>query len=478
VLWLCTEVSALVMHLAEGGFKIINGPPKMGKGPVSNEKELESSNEASQPQPTQAGRIETCQEAIKEAMRCLGNGDKDCVTRLIEELIKANCHDGRLIGKEIADGVRDIVHELWLVSNHEEECRLLRILRDLGVSRNWVKDTLGVNTKRLNNWLIRCSIDLKGRAKRSEVVKRIEDLLRRLGWSEVKMCEEMFRFININVDEFRRRGIEPCSWLGLKSLRDLRRPYWLGLKDSDLVIGKYKMKVKLTLNTTNAIDAIFFLTLLNAVKALSLEIVWIKMPAAKYVYMPIALSYYVYLDIDEWPWPIELSAYELEKTLNGFNDEELSEYIAGKIDGDGSILVSKDKEGCLRAIVRITACKGCPKRTNLDVLKEMIAKRFGIIGHINPTAEKINLVFNGESAIRLLRRIMKYIHHPLRRLRAELILAYYEGRIDRGTFEKLYKMTEYEYGGPDVKRNNALEATIQAAPQTRTHGGIKHKPKN
>ncbi len=166
--------------IAEGGFKI-NGPPKNGKGPMSNEKDLGTRDEASQPQPTQAGRIETCTELISKAMSCLGNGDKDCVMRKIEELVKADCHEGRLIGKEVADGVREVVHELWLVSNHEEECRLLRILRTLSVSRNWVKDTLGVDTKRLNNWLIRCGIDLKGRAKRSEVVKRIEDLLRRLG---------------------------------------------------------------------------------------------------------------------------------------------------------------------------------------------------------------------------------------------------------------------------------------------------------
>ena len=46
---------------AEGGFKI-NGPPKNGKGPMSNEKELETSNEASLPSPTQVGRIETCTE--------------------------------------------------------------------------------------------------------------------------------------------------------------------------------------------------------------------------------------------------------------------------------------------------------------------------------------------------------------------------------------------------------------------------------
>jgi hypothetical protein len=74
--------------------------------------------------------------------------------------------------------------------------------------------------------------------------------------------------------------------------------------------------------------------------------------------------------------------------------------------------------------------------------------------------------------------IRPFVHHPLRRLRIELILALYDGRISCEAFEKLYKMTEYEYGGPDVKRNNALEALAQAAPRTRTHGGIKHKPKN
>ena len=113
------------MHLSKrfaasamGGFKIINGPSTKDKGPMSSKEDLEPSNETSPSRPTQAGRIELCQEAIKEARKCLGNGDKECVMRLIEELIKANCHDGRLIGKEVADGVREIVHELWLVSNH------------------------------------------------------------------------------------------------------------------------------------------------------------------------------------------------------------------------------------------------------------------------------------------------------------------------------------------------------------------------
>ncbi|PLC68893.1 hypothetical protein B7L70_01400 [Vulcanisaeta sp. EB80] len=193
---------------------------------MSNEKELESSNEASLPKPTQAGRIEQCQEAIKEARRCLESNDKDCITRLIEELVRNQCHDGRLIGKEVADKVREVVHELWLVSNHEEECRLLRILRDLGVSRSWVRITTRItNLRQFNERLERCGIDWENKAVRYEVVKEIEDLLRRLGWSEVRMCEEVWRFVGVDVDEFRKYGIESCAWLeGLESLRNLRRP--------------------------------------------------------------------------------------------------------------------------------------------------------------------------------------------------------------------------------------------------------------
>nr|MCG2894691.1 hypothetical protein [Vulcanisaeta sp.] len=74
------------------------------------------------------------------------------------------------------------------------------------------------------------------------------------------------------------------------------------------------------------------------------------------------------------------------------------------------------------------------------------------------------------NAIKLLKHIVKYMHHPLRRLRAELILAYYEGRVDDEELESLYNMTKYKQGAPDVKRNHALEALARAAPQTHTHG--------
>jgi hypothetical protein len=188
------------------------------------------SNKASLPQPTQAGRIELCQGLIEEAIKCLENNDKQCVTRLIEELVRNQCHNGRLIGKEVADGVRGVVRELWLVSNHEEECRLLMILRTLGVSKKWARKATRITSlQHFNKRLGRCGINWENKAVRYEVVKEIEDLLRRFGWSEVGMCEELWRFVGVDVDEFRRHGIEPCAWLeGLESLRDLRRPTGLG----------------------------------------------------------------------------------------------------------------------------------------------------------------------------------------------------------------------------------------------------------
>jgi hypothetical protein len=229
--------------------------------------------------------------------------------------------------------------------------------------------------------------------------------------------------------------------------------------------------ISLEIDTTGSVDAVFFPTLLNTVKTPSLKI-WRKKktPAAKYVQRPIALTFYVDLGVNKWPWPMKLSVNELEKILNSLSDEGLAMFVAGVVDGDGSVrCVFEDDNAYVH--VGITACKNCPKRLNLDVLRDIIARRFGIIGTINQLKTADALVFGGENAIRLLRRIVRYMHHPIRRIRAELILALYDGRIDEKEFERLYEQTEYELGGPDIKRNHALEALIWAAPQTHTHGG-------
>jgi len=455
--------------LAMGGFKI-NGSPKMGKDPMTSKEGQELNNEASLPKPTQAGRIELCQGLIEEAIKCLENNDKQCVTRLIEELVRADCHNGHTVGKEVADKVKDVVHEVWLVSDNEHRCELLSMLRSLGMSKNWVREALGLNSKDLNKRLAKCGIDWESKATRNDIVKVIESLLReRFGWSEARMCEEMWKFVSIDVDTFRRYGIEPCAWLsGLELLSDLRRPYWLGLARSDLAIRELDDIIRLKLDTTNAIDAVFFLTLLDVIRMLSLVITWKKKaPAAKYVRKAIALSFRVDLSPNEWPWPIKLGVNELEKILNSLSDEGLAMFIAGLLDGDGTVRYEFKND---YVAVLISACKDCPKMVILDVLKIVIAERFGIIGSIKSQRTANVLEFGGEKAVRLLRRIIKYMHHPLRRLRAELLLALYDGRISREAFEKLYEMTEYEYGGPDIKRNHGLEALARVAPQTHTHG--------
>jgi hypothetical protein len=383
--------------------------------------------------------------------------------RLMEGLIKNQCHNGNAVGKEIADGVRELVHELWLRSDYELRCKLLRLVVELGVSRNWLRSIFNTNTKMLNKWLGRCGI---ARETRNNIVKQLEDLLRRMGWNEIKMCEELWRFVGVDVDEFRMHGIEPCVWLSdLELLGDLRRPYWFGMAETDLTIMIRGGSIRLALSTTNTIDAVFFVKLLDTVKV-SLVIGWKRtnLPAIKYADKLISLDYYVNLSTDKWSWPIKLSADELERIIKGFTDEELAEFVGGAIDGDGSVRYVES------VYVGIMVCKNCPKRAILDVLKEVIAKRFGIIGDIYHYESEDALEFHGENAVKLLRRVAKYMHHPLRRLRAELILALYDGRISLEEIERLYEQTEYERGAPDVKRNHALEALVRAAPQTHTHG--------
>jgi hypothetical protein len=379
-----------------------------------------------------------------------------------------------MVGKEVADGVRDVVHELWLISDSELRCEMLRMLRNFGISKSWVRLALNMNAKDWNKWLVKCGIDWESKATRDDVVRQLEDLLRKMGWSESKMCESLFYYVGIDVDEFRRHGIEPCIWLeGLELLRDLRRPYWFGLARSDLSVKKYDRKIRLILNTTNAIDAIFFLKILSMIKTPSLVVKWKRgAPGAKYVRKSIELSYYVDLGIDKWPWPIKPDVDELEKIIESFTDEELAEFIAGLLDGDGMVILGKSIS------IKVAACKNCPKRYILDVLKKIIAKRFGVIGHIEPPEDNglidrlndVYLSFYDKNAVRLLRRVAKYVHHPLRRLRIELLLAYYDGKISKNELIKLYGQTEYKRGRDDIKRNHGLDVLARAAPQTHTHG--------
>jgi hypothetical protein len=165
--------------LAEGGFEI-NGPPKNGKGPMSQGNNLGTRDEASLPQPTQAGRIETCTELISKAMRCLENNDKECIIKTLEELVRNQCHDGHIVGKEVADKAKDAVHELWLRNRGDDEwkCELPRMLKSLNVTKGWIMDALHKGPSPLNKWLTRCGISWEGKTTRNNVIENIENMLK------------------------------------------------------------------------------------------------------------------------------------------------------------------------------------------------------------------------------------------------------------------------------------------------------------
>ena len=448
--------------IAMGGFKIINGPPINGKGPMISKEYQELNNEASLPQPTQAGRIELCQGLIEEARRCLENNDKQCVMRMIEELVKADCHDGRLIGKEVADRVRGLVHELWSrdSDNYGLRCKLLMLFRSLDVSKSWIRNAMNMSTKTLNKWSIKCGIELKSKARRVNIVKRVEGLLReRFGWDEVKMCEELMRFIGIDTEMLRRYGIEPCDWVHV----GFDEVYFMGIALTDLgnsetfkFYKKHKY-IKVSLNSTSAVGVVLFSLLLPVQP--TVKIWWVDRETDI-----VEVGYFVVVRADEWEWA---NYEELIKRIRTLRPEDVPRLIAGAVDGDGSIEYSFTNS---TPYIKITACKACGKRVFLDIIEEALGK-LGIKSHMyeDEANNGARLEVYGRNAIKLLRLITPHLRHPLKRLRAKLILMLRDGKIDRETLTTLYDLTEYG-DKDDPKRYHGLEALARAAPQTHTRG--------
>jgi hypothetical protein len=443
---------------AEGGFKIINGPPKNGKGPMPSKEVSDTNIEASLPQPTQAGRIETCTELIRQVTKCLENNDKECVLRKIEELIRADCHNGNAVGKEVADGVRMVAHELWLVSDNELRCKLLRILRGF-VSKKWVRGALKMNRKDLDKkWRTRCNIEWGIGIKRRDIIKRVEGLLReRFGWSETRMCETLLKYIGVDAEVLRRYGIEPCDWVHM----EFNDVYFMGIILSDSHIEVINNYVEIQLGTTNTIGAVFFLSLLREP---SFSISWINGKTRL-----VEVMYLIVLGkVDKWEW---VNREELIKRVRALRPEDVPRLIAGAVDGDGSI--SYDFDGS-RPIIEITACKACEKRVFLDALQEALRK-LEIEGKIYESSDRAVLEVYGKEAVKLLRLITPHLRHPLRRLRAKLILMLHDRKIDYDTFDELYSQTMYEDRNNDPKRCRAIDILVQAAPQTHTHGSEQNK---
>jgi len=450
---------------AVGGFKI-NGPPRVGKGPMESEEYQEMNKGASPSRPTQAGRIEQCQEAIKEARRCLGNNDKDCVTKLIEELVKADCHDGRLIGKVVADKVRDVVHELWLISDNKTRCEILSLLRDLGISRRWIRTALN-DSRWLRKVPEKCGFKLEGRVAKNKLIEEIEDLMKReLGWTEESMCRNLLRFIGIDIDEFERHGIDVCAWLRAETSIS----YLVGIIASDIADRVVKARnnkyVKVSLSTTEAISAVIFPLILSGFGKPSVVFFWSNdKPKQGGSTGIVAIEYYINVGKKKWKW---LDTEELVRYIKALKPEEVPKLIAGYVDGDGTIYYNIKKS---TLVISITACKACEKRALLNAIQEALRK-LGIESRIYEykTRNGAELRVYGKSAIELLRLIVPYLHHPIKRLRVELILMLRDGKIDRETLTTLYGLTKYGDSNNDPKRYHAVDALTRVAPQTHTHG--------
>jgi hypothetical protein len=284
--------------------------------------------------------------------------------RKIEELIRAECHNGNAVGKEVADGVRMVTHELWLISDNELRCKLLRILRGF-VSKKWVRGALKMNRKDLDKkWRTRCNIEWGIRIKRRDIVKRVEDLLReRFGWDEVRMCETLLKYIGVDAEVLRRYGIEPCDWVHA----GFDEVYFMGIALTDLgnsetfkFYKKYKY-IKASLNTTNAVDAVFFSLLLPVQP--TVKIWWVDRETGI-----VGVGYLIVVRADKWGWA---NYEELIKRIRTLRLEDVPRLIAGAVDGDGSIEYSFTNS---TPYIKITACFACEKRVFLDALQEALEK--------------------------------------------------------------------------------------------------------
>jgi hypothetical protein len=270
------------------------------------------------------------------------------------------------------------------------------------------------------------------------------------------MCETLLKYIGVDAEVLRRYGIEPCDWVHV-GFDDI---YLMGIILSDSHIEVVNNYVEIQLGTTNTIGAVFFLSLLREP---SLSISWFNGKTRL-----VEVMYLIVLGkVDKWGW---VNREELIKRVRALRPEDVPRLIAGAVDGDGSI--SYDFDGS-RPFINIVSCKACEKRVFLDALQEALRK-LGIEGKIYESSDRAVLEVYGKEAVKLLRLITPHLRHPLKRLRAKLILMLHEGKIDDETFTELYEQTEYEDEN-DPKRGHAVEALARAAPQTHTHGSEQNK---
>jgi hypothetical protein len=311
-------------------------------------------------------------------------------------------------------------------------------------------------------------------AGRSRLVEEIEEILRRrLGWNEIMMSNIMWRFIDVNVEEFLSRGINPHMWLYALNGLSAEDPYWLGVYYGDLYVRWQGRSATIVLHTTNTIDAIYFMILMRTIATPSVELIWSRNQ----------LSVYYRVTLERWPW------HDVDPNIiSSFSISDVLKFFVGLLDTDGSIDVTyikqRNRKGEFkrRLEVRIFACKQKECADFLYYIRDVIYEKLGIEGDVLLRKEDSELRYMGRHGAELLKYIRQYIAHPLKRLRSEIYLKYYDGELNWREFDHLYIPLKYDSNiHSDPKRGKAVEILTQAAPQTHTHGDKikpKHKPKN
>jgi hypothetical protein len=273
------------------------------------------------------------------------------------------------------------------------------------------------------------------------------------------MSNIMWRYIGINVDELIAYGIDPHAWIEILRHISINNTYMLDAVHGDVYARPTTYCYEVSAATTSTSGVLYFERLMRRIKMPSVELTTRRRtPNVVYV------RFYVKLRKSEWPWYGK--GYE---TISSFNARELLRYLSGLIDTDGSVTILRERYGYK---IEISIASADTKL--LKLLKNMVYERLGISGHINVDKRSVSankLRFRSLQAVQLYEGLRQYLAHPMKRLRAEVYLRYYNKELTIKEFEHFYELLKYDNNGNDPKRYHAADILTQAAPQTHTHGG-------
>jgi len=302
-------------------------------------------------------------------------------------------------------------------------------------------------------------------AGRSRLVEEIEMMLRKeFGWNEVVMSERMWRFIGVNTEELLNYGINPHEWIEILRHISINNTYMLGAVHGDVYVRPTSPSwYEVAATTSSTIGVLYFERLMRSIKTPGIDISMRRRGRGRMPNM-IYVKFYVLLRKSEWPWYGK--GYE---TISSFNTSELLSYLAGLIDTDGAVLIEKLTHG-YRFEINVTSANV----EFLEFLKNMVYERLGITGHVatdKRSGGSGKLRFRTWQAVQLYEGLQQYLAHPMKRLRAETYVKYYNKEVSEAEYQRFYEQFKYsDNTGNDPKRNHAVDILTQAAPQTHTHG--------